>query len=214
MKDLQKTDTFFDKFSGDIVCVTRVVPDPIDSQETKYYGLFCTGPKSTDQDGNGKDLEFGFRRSDVFDHIDVHTDPRKAFNEAIYGKHVAHCTSIRGTTSRSVAIRPYWEDGLITTDRFNIDCSSNALGIRREIHGLTEKQARHLVNMFLYGKAVKIDYPYCRSWINQANRDIEILVDTMTPTRVRIRYDMPYTGEYGAWRKQAQVDQYIFIEGR
>jgi len=197
MKDLQKTDTFWDRMLGEIVCVTRVVAGAR-IQDTKYYGKYCTGPRRDDN------LDYGFRQGDVYEHNDIHRDPRKAFAEANYGDHVAHCTNADAT--RTVAIRPR-EDG-----RFNIDCSADRLDIRRYVHALTEKQARHLVDMFLYGKAVKIDYPYCGSWINQAKRDVEILVDTMTPTRVRIQYDMPYTGTHGAWRKQAQVDQYIFIE--
>ncbi len=204
MKDLQKTDTFFDRDSGDIVCVTRVVPDPVRDRDTKYYGMYCTGPKSTEVDGNGNDLEFGFCQSQVFEHDDVHTDPRKAFNEAIYGNHVAHCAARKGT--RRVAIRPR-EDG-----RFNITCSENKLGFTRMMHSLTERQARHLVNMFLTGDAVQIDHPYYLDHINQADREIVIQVDTLAPTRVRIDYEMPNSGYTEAWRKCVQVDEYIFIE--
>lgn len=46
-------------------------------------------------------------------------------------------------------------------------------------------------------------------WINQANREVEVV--KVTPTRVRIQYEMPNTGTKGAWRTQFVLGDHMYI---
>jgi hypothetical protein len=215
MKDLKKTDTFFDR-SGEIVCVTRVEQETIfgGNAGTIYYGVYCTGPKSKHTFDASyyplADLEHRFSPRQVLmsyprepGHV-VNRSVTQAFAEAIYGKHPAHVTTKKGTRTASVR----------TTEagRFDLTLSAYKLDFKRNVYALTERQAKHMVYWFIHGKVVSLDRPWYSPWINQAVREADIDLDTLGATRVRISYEMPNTGTNGAWRKVTQVDNYLFIQ--
>ena len=150
-------------------------------------------------------MEYFFTERDIDLHEHTHTDPRKAFNEAIWGDHVAHCTTSNG--HRSVAIRT----SVTPPGRFNIDMSGQGGNIRESWYGLTKRQAVTLVDIFLNGIPVHPDRPGYVEFINQADRDVSILVETITPSRVRIEYELPNTGATRAWRRATKIAGWIFI---
>lgn len=209
--EMKETDTFFDRH-GEIVCITRIDYERIFGSDPMavYHGVYCTGDQVDALNHLGEIREFRFSKRHMYDTYPrqagdkINTSVNAAFSEAIFGQHVAHVTSKKGF--RTAAIRP------VAKGRFNITMSASKLEFTRDVHALTERQARHMVSLFIHGKAVSLDRPWYSPWINQAVREADIELDTLTPTRVRISYEMPNTGINGAWRKCTQVDNYIFIE--
>ncbi len=140
----------------------------------------------------------------------MNTNTEAAFNEAFEGQHVAHvCGTCRGE-ERVVAIRPN------PNGTYTLDFSATSLEVRETMHNIQSGNARHLVEMFIHGVSVVVDlsrnyFEGMDLFINQAWRDVGVQLDTLTPTRVRIDYELPNTGVAEAWRHQAIIGDYMFI---
>lgn len=136
-----------------------------------------------------------------------------AISEAFTGGHVAHVSNPE--KGRVVAIRPWYMD--IDKDgddvAFTLTFSdSNGPDLRKTGDELTTKsfdETERLVANFLVGVCVD-DRTRCYSdYINQKNRDCEIV--KFTKQRARIEYWLPNSGVTGAWRQCTTVGSYHYL---
>lgn len=140
------------------------------------------------------------------------TGPTDAIDEAIVGNHVAHVRN--PDNDRVVAIRvtgkPYPDPDY--RREFELTFSDPKVDLRRSGDTLTVrnvKEADKAIRKFLVGKRVEKSVDYYQDEVNQARRDCEII--EVGRTRVRIRYELPNSGDTYAWRALVTVGDYHYI---
>ena len=121
--------------------------------------------------------------------------------------HPAHVES--ASTRRIVAIRTGNKP-----DTFNLDFSDPQVDLRQEKDGSTlydvpADRVQRTIAVFLGGPRLEIDRNrFFEQYINQANRECELV--KLTPTRARVSYDLP-SGPTGTWRSQTTIGRYSYI---
>ena len=115
--------------------------------------------------------------------------------------HTEHYRGIN-TQDRVAKIQPS-ADGT-----YNIHLALNG-AYAKDVYNKSQRDTLIILNAWLSG-AEAIEGEVFTQWINQANR--ECVVVALSPTRVRIEYDMPNTGINGAWRKQVKLGGLTFVD--
>ncbi len=92
------------------------------------------------------------------------------------------------------------------TDR-NFDLSKT-MG-RGEIAELKMRDAVRTIIVFLYGFLLDDDDHYFDLWINQAERSCFVVKDEVTPSRLKIWYDLPASEPVTAWRHHVSFITYL-----
>lgn len=144
------------------------------------------------------------------------TNPNKAIDavlvECFEGDHVAHITN-QGN-DRTVAVRRWKRpDGSWTDQSFTLTFSDpTGIDLRKscdEVQAKTWKEATRLILNFMVGARVNVTDDWYQDFINQADREVEIV--KVTKTRVRIEYWLPNSGQTGAWRACTTVGDYRYL---
>jgi hypothetical protein len=148
------------------------------------------------------------------------TGPTDAIDEAIIGEHVAHVRNPEN--GRVVAIRPRRKDGFDPrtgkdfTINFELTFSdpkvANQLRERGDTYfAISVKDADRTIRNFLVGIRACKSVDYFQDFVNQKERDCEIV--RLTRTRARIRYYLPKSGATEAWRAFSEVGGYLYLRG-
>ncbi len=120
--------------------------------------------------------------------------------------HVEHYTNNCGVVVR---ISPDTQDRPAHTFSVFIRHANQVDGYDYIHPGLTKDHARKLAMSVLQGIEVQKDSHFAM-FINQANRDCEVV--KLTPTRARIWYELPRTGETYAWRYCVNINGHRYIQ--
>ena len=114
---------------------------------------------------------------------------------------------------RVVAIRPvtYFQ---VPTGRYDLSFSDVAIDLRDETGGNTirnvpERDVYPLIRNFMEGKRTRWVADQFDLEINQAERWCWVV--KRTPTRVRVRYEMPNAGEMAGWYGHTQIGEQHYI---
>lgn len=131
-----------------------------------------------------------------------------ALDEADFGNHVSHITDL--DSGRTVAIRPAWgepslDDNLTRHDSFNLTFSDPEFDLRNVIGGgcrydLKRRDTIRLIRVFLTGPRIESESEEFTDYINQTDRECSIEDGSITPTRLRIEYELPRAGWVATWR--------------
>lgn len=142
------------------------------------------------------------------------TGPTDAIDEAIIGDHVAHVRN--PDNDRVVAIR-VGGVGYPSPDfrrEFELTFSDPKVDLRNfgdTVVFETVKEADKAIRNFLVGTRCASDQDYYQDFVNQKTRDCEIV--KLTPTRARVEYWLPNSGQVGAWRAYTRVGYYLYLRG-
>ena len=110
---------------------------------------------------------------------------------------------------RQVAITASWARDCIDdrdlSGRFDLKFTDRNFNLastigQGEIAELKTTDAVRAIIVFLYGYLLDDDEEYFDQWINQAERSCFVVKDEVTPTRLRIHYDLPAASGTLAWR--------------
>lgn len=139
----------------------------------------------------------------------MHTNIHDAMRECGPGHpaHVQKHIAIGRKSGRIVAIRTGNKP-----DTFNLSFSDPKADLRQggdTIYDVPEAKVTVIIENFLEGYRVSTNLPWTCMMINQAHRDVTVV--KITPTRCRIEYELPNSGEVGAWRHQTSIGKYIYI---
>lgn len=102
---------------------------------------------------------------------------------------------------RRVTIWPILEPD----DLFNLQLIDSTYDLNRVVGGgyvgkLTRRAVIRTCLVFLFGKLIEDDDRIFEERINQGERRCFVLGETVTPTRLKICYDLPASGPRVAWR--------------
>ena len=131
------------------------------------------------------------------------------FEECKTGGHVAHIKKLLPLTKapRIVAVRPHNATGKFTLDFQDYDYDLRAEG--NTVYDLTEKQARKAIVTFFCGIRTNAKAGHVHLKLNQRIRPAEVL--KVTPTRIRVEYELPTAGFVSAWRDQVTIGSRRYI---
>lgn len=120
--------------------------------------------------------------------------------------------------NRTVGVRLACDKRGFSNGRFNISFSDHRVDLRETgqdtQYNVTAKQARKMIDLFLHGELLtENDYGFW-DYVNQADRDLGIIWESETPSRVRVDYEMPNAGMVEAWRGKVRIGEYVYIEKR
>lgn len=133
-----------------------------------------------------------------------------AIDECRYGNHVTHISSdaLVAGGDRAVAIRPSRVPGKL--DLTFSDPQADLGNQASTLPAVTPRRAERLIQTFMLGKRVLEDQVFGLV-INQGHRDCWIDADTITPTKVRIGYEMPNAGDMGSWVYATRLGNTYYI---
>ena len=76
------------------------------------------------------------------------------------------------------------------------------------IYSLTPRDAVRTILVFVLGDLLDDDVERFDLWINQGERNCFVVQDEVTPTRLKIWYDLPASGPTTAWRHHVSFKMY------
>ncbi len=118
---------------------------------------------------------------------------------------------------RFVTITPSWARDCIDdrdlSGRFDLKFTDNILDLSRtigqgEIAELKTRDAVRTIAVVMTGYCLEDTDDYFDQYINQADRECFVLESMVTPTRLRIVYDLPASGATTAWRHHVSFTTY------
>ncbi len=110
---------------------------------------------------------------------------------------------------RHVAITASWSRDCIDdrdlSGRFDLKFTDRNFNLKRaigqgEIAELKTRDAVRAIIVFLYGYLLEDDEDFFDQFINQADRQCFVVPSSVTPSRLKICYDLPASGAVSAWR--------------
>jgi hypothetical protein len=111
---------------------------------------------------------------------------------------------------RTVAIRADY-DKYKNTGLLNLRFSDSKVNSMPDycVKGLSVKEAKRIIEIFIWGRRVLISHDHFGMEINQSDRWCSI--DKRTPKRLRISYEMPNAGIMAGWWKYIQINDYAYL---